>query len=56
MELIIQFFKNHPYWAVFLTIFMVLPMLGAVVHVILKALGHGGVDGTKPEETDSSQS
>ena len=46
MEPIIEFLKEHPFWAIFLFVFMVLPMIGAVVHIILKALGHKGIDNT----------
>jgi hypothetical protein len=32
-----EFFANHPFWAVFLIIFMGLPIIGAVAWIILNA-------------------
>jgi len=61
MEPLVKFLEEHPFWAAFLFVFMVLPMIGAVVHIILKALGQKGIDNTvtpviepypDPEEED----
>ncbi len=47
---LVEFFKAHPFLGVFIIVFMVLPMIGAVVHIILKAMGKKGIDNS---ETDS---
>jgi hypothetical protein len=44
-----DFFKKHPFWAIFIIVFMVLPIIGAVMHIVLKALGKKGIDNTSPE-------
>ena len=33
---------------------MVLPMIGAVIHIILKALGRKGIDNSPPSRIDFS--
>jgi hypothetical protein len=43
-----RFLGDHPFWAVFIAVFMVLPMIGAVIHIILKALGRKGIDNSPP--------
>lgn len=43
-----RFLAEHPYWAVFIAVFMILPMIGAVIHIILKALGRKGIDNSPP--------
>ncbi len=43
-----QFFREHPFWAVFIAVFMILPMIGAVLHIVLKALGRKGIDDSPP--------
>jgi ABC-type uncharacterized transport system permease subunit len=43
-ESLLKFLESHPFWAVFVIIFMILPIMGAVVHIILKAFGHRGLD------------
>ena len=43
-ENLIEFFKSHPFWASLIIILMVLPIIGAVIHIILKALGRRGLD------------
>jgi hypothetical protein len=42
------FFKEHPLWAVLIAALMILPMIGAVLHIVLKALGRKGIDGSPP--------
>ncbi len=41
---LLDFFKSNPFWAVFIIIFMVLPIVGAVIHILLKAFGRRGLD------------
>jgi hypothetical protein len=53
MEPLAKFLEEHPFWAVFLFVFMVLPIIGALVHIILKALGHKGIDNTITPVIDS---
>jgi len=48
----LQFFSDHPVWAIFIFVFMVLPMIGAVLHIVLKALGGRGVDNSPPSQID----
>jgi hypothetical protein len=53
-----KFLSDHPFWAVFIAVFMILPMIGAVIHIILKALGRRGIDNSPPStsvipDTDS---
>jgi hypothetical protein len=43
-----RFLVDHPFWAVFIAVFMILPMIGAVIHIILKALGKRGIDNSPP--------
>ena len=43
-ESLIDFFKSHPFWASLIIILMVLPIIGAVIHIILKAFGRRGLD------------
>lgn len=50
-ESLFQFFREQPFWAVFIAVFMVLPMIGAVLHIVLKALGRKGIDNSPPAET-----
>lgn len=45
---LVNFFKAHPFWAIFIILFMILPIIGAVVHIILKALGRKGINNTPP--------
>jgi hypothetical protein len=40
--------------AVFIAVFMILPMIGAVIHIILKALGRRGIDNSPPSRIDFS--
>lgn len=47
-ESLFQFFGEHPFWAVFIAVFMILPMIGAVLHIVLKALGRRGIDNSLP--------
>lgn len=37
---------NHPFWALLIIVLMVLPMVGAVAHILLKAFGRRGIDNT----------
>ena len=46
MDTFVKFLGEHTVWAVFLFIFMILPIFGAIVHVIMKALGQKGIDNT----------
>ena len=43
-ESLLQFFKEQPFWAIFIAVFMIIPMMGAVLHIVLKALGRKGID------------
>lgn len=45
-----KFLGEHPFWAVFIAVFMILPMIGAVIHIILKALGRRGIDNSPPSD------
>ena len=45
-----RFLTEHPFWAVFIAVFMILPMIGAVIHIILKALGKRGIDNSPPSQ------
>ena len=47
---LVSFFKIHPFWAIFIILFMALPIVGAVVHIILKALGRKGIDFAPPSD------
>jgi hypothetical protein len=47
-ESFFKFLGEHPFWAVFIAVFMILPMIGAVVHIVLKALGRKGIDNSPP--------
>ncbi len=47
-ESLLQFLKEQPFWAIFIAVFMVLPMIGAVLHIVLKALGRKGIDNSPP--------
>jgi hypothetical protein len=46
---LLSFFNSHPFWAVFIIVFMVLPIIGAVAHIVLKAMGRRGIDNTTPQ-------
>lgn len=48
------FFNEHPFLAIFIAVFMILPMIGAVIHIILKALGRRGIDNSPPSRLDLS--
>jgi hypothetical protein len=47
---LLQFWKNHAFWTIFIIIFAILPIGGAVVHIILKAFGRKGLDNTMPQQ------
>jgi hypothetical protein len=51
-ESLLKFVKTHPFWAALVIIFMVLPMVGAILHIVLKAFGRRGIDNlpTIPED------
>jgi len=53
-ESFLQFFSDHPFLGIFIAVFMILPMIGAVVHIILKALGRRGIDNSPPSKFDFS--
>lgn len=55
-ESLFQFLKEHPFWAIFIIVFMVLPMIGAVLHIVLKALGRKGIDNSPPAAIPSAPS
>jgi hypothetical protein len=46
---LIDFFKSNPVWGILIIILTVLPIVGAVVHILLKAFGRRGLDNTLPE-------
>jgi hypothetical protein len=43
---LLDFFKKNPFWAIFIIVFTILPIVGAVVHILLKAFGRRGLDTT----------
>ena len=47
-EDLLHFLKDYPFWAIIIIVLMVLPVIGAILHVVLKALGRKGIDGTGP--------
>jgi hypothetical protein len=51
-----KFFNQHPFLAIFIAVFMILPMIGAVIHIVLKALGRKGIDNSPPSNLDFSSS
>ncbi len=53
---LLDFFKKNPFWAIFIIVFTILPIVGAVVHILLKAFGRRGLDATDqlPLEDDKS--
>jgi hypothetical protein len=51
----LEFFKKNPFWASFIIIFAVLPIVGAVVHILLKAFGRKGLDNTNPLSPEDDQ-
>lgn len=53
-ESLLQFLKEQPFWAIFIGVFMVLPMIGAVLHIVLKALGKKGIDNSPPAAIPST--
>jgi hypothetical protein len=53
-ESFMQFFHDYPFLAVFIAVFMILPIIGAVIHIILKALGRRGIDNSPPSRFDFS--
>jgi hypothetical protein len=50
-----QFLSDHPFWAIFIAVFMILPMIGAVIHIVLKALGRRGIDNSPPSSIGEKQ-
>jgi len=55
-ESLLQFFREQPFWAIFIALFMILPMIGAVLHIVLKALGRKGIDNSPPATIPSAPS
>ncbi len=53
-ESLLQFFKEQPFWAIFIAVFMIIPMIGAVSHIVLKALGKKGIDNSPPSTIPST--
>lgn len=53
-ESLLQFLKEQTFWAIFIALFMVLPMIGAVLHIVLKALGRKGIDNSPPAAIPST--
>ncbi|MEE9552716.1 MAG: hypothetical protein V3W18_00350 [candidate division Zixibacteria bacterium] len=47
-EALTNFFSEHTFWAVVIMIFMLLPIIGAVFHILIKALGGRGIDNSPP--------
>ena len=47
-ESLLNFVGQHPFWAAIIIIFMILPIAGAVFHIVIKALGGRGVDNSPP--------
>lgn len=52
---LLNFFKSNPFWAVFIIIFMVLPIVGAVIHILLKAFGRRGLDNQPDTPAESHE-
>jgi hypothetical protein len=48
---LLQFWKSHPFWTIFIIIFAILPIGGAIVHIILKAFGRKGLDNTMLQQS-----
>jgi hypothetical protein len=53
---LLLFFKAHPILAALIIVFVLLPIIGAVVHILLKAFGRRGIDNspTLSEEIESA--
>ena len=49
-----EFFNQHPFLAIFIAVFMILPMIGAIIHIILKAIGRKGIDNSPPSDINIS--
>ncbi len=47
-ESLLNFAKEQPFWAVVIVVFMLFPIIGAVFHIIMKALGGRGIDNSPP--------
>jgi hypothetical protein len=45
---LMEFFRSHPFWAILIIVLVVLPILGAVAHIVQKAMGRRGIDNTQP--------
>lgn len=43
-ESLIDFFQKNPFWAILIIIFMILPIAGAIMHIVLKTFGRRGID------------
>jgi hypothetical protein len=52
---LLEFFKSHPLWGILLFVLMVLPILGAIIHIILKALGRPGLTPEPSPEIKSEE-
>jgi hypothetical protein len=44
---LMEFLKSNPFWAILIIVLVVLPMLGAVAHIVQKAMGRRGIDNTQ---------
>jgi hypothetical protein len=51
-ESLVDFLKSHPFWAILIIAFMILPIVGAVLHILLKAFSGRGID-NEPNLPDS---
>jgi len=47
------FYGEHPALAIIIIVLMVMPMIGAVLHIVLKALGRKGIDNSPPSTIPS---
>lgn len=52
---LLHFFSAHPFWAILIIVFMALPIMGAVLHIVLKAFGRKGIDVITPDPPDPEQ-
>lgn len=43
-ESLVEFLESHPFWAILIIVLMIVPIAGALVHILLKAFGRRGID------------
>lgn len=45
-DALLSFLKSHPFWAVFIVIFAVLPIVGLILPIFRKFIGRRGLEQT----------